>query len=297
MIRSTLRRALFATGIWLAERAARSDSYVVIYDDAQHEGEDFAENYYGFFASPVEAVDMFGAFGQPDPGRYRNVKLALVVETWDDVERMSAPPLAGRPRDTILLGQRWLEQAAAGARMAMLADPCPRTPAAIIVTNEERIGVAMGHLRVARDLLKDAGAVKTVERVRAALKSADGARRHARLEPYRTLRQETEERIAKGRAEFIVGAMPDQPRIPEGAYAVISNYREGSFEYRIAFDDLIMLGMGQEDAGDALDEAREQRVYRYVPAHCPSKHWNGGDDFCHDCGANLADGPDGKEGC
>jgi hypothetical protein len=48
---------------------------------------------------------------------------------------------------------------------------------------------AIAHLRIARAYLKGAGAKQTKKRVDAALKSADGARRHARLEPYRRERQ------------------------------------------------------------------------------------------------------------
>jgi hypothetical protein len=40
---------------------------------------------------------------------------------------------------------------------------------------------AISALREARELLERAGATRAVERVRAALKSADGARRHAEL--------------------------------------------------------------------------------------------------------------------
>lgn len=30
-----------------------------------------------------------------------------------------------------------------------------------------------------------------------------------------------------------------------------------------------------------------EKTYRYTSESCPSKHWNGGDDICEDCGKNL----------
>jgi hypothetical protein len=60
------------------------------------------------------------------------------------------------------------------------------------MTNAERVSQAIDHLRVARELLKDAGSVRAVERVRGALRSADGALWHAELEPYRQERQGSE---------------------------------------------------------------------------------------------------------
>lgn len=47
---------------------------------------------------------------------------------------------------------------------------------------------AIGHLKAARDLLRKAGAVKTVERVRLALSSAEGALRNAYMKPRRAAR-------------------------------------------------------------------------------------------------------------
>lgn len=44
-------------------------------------------------------------------------------------------------------------------------------------------------LRKARDLLRDAGASRAVNRVRDALSSAEGAERHVRHRRYRTARQ------------------------------------------------------------------------------------------------------------
>lgn len=29
--------------------------------------------------------------------------------------------------------------------------------------------------------------------------------------------------------------------------------------------------------------------FPYIPAKCPSKHWNNGQDICADCGTNLQD--------
>lgn len=49
-----------------------------------------------------------------------------------------------------------------------------------------RMGIA--HLRIARDLFKEAGAPKTTDRVRLALTSA-GALRHAEAAPWREERQ------------------------------------------------------------------------------------------------------------
>jgi hypothetical protein len=43
----------------------------------------------------------------------------------------------------------------------------------------EKVRMAIHHLRIARDLLRKVGAKKSVDRVRHALKSAEGAERHA----------------------------------------------------------------------------------------------------------------------
>ena len=43
-----------------------------------------------------------------------------------------------------------------------------------------KVATAIFHLKVARDLFKEVGAKQTVKRVRKALDSADGARRHVR---------------------------------------------------------------------------------------------------------------------
>lgn len=48
---------------------------------------------------------------------------------------------------------------------------------------------AIDKLRDARDLLKAAGARKATAAVRRAISSANGARRHAELAPYRAQRQ------------------------------------------------------------------------------------------------------------
>jgi len=53
----------------------------------------------------------------------------------------------------------------------------------------ERTDAALAHLMIARDLLKQAGAVKTLARVRLAISSCKGAVRHASLEPIRKERQ------------------------------------------------------------------------------------------------------------
>ncbi len=52
-----------------------------------------------------------------------------------------------------------------------------------------QVKAAINHLRIARELLKEAGAPKTTRRVRLALTSAGGALRHAELAPYREARQ------------------------------------------------------------------------------------------------------------
>jgi hypothetical protein len=49
-------------------------------------------------------------------------------------------------------------------------------------TNVQRVEDALLHLRAARDLLKAAGAPRAVKKARAALKSAEGAARHARAD-------------------------------------------------------------------------------------------------------------------
>jgi len=53
---------------------------------------------------------------------------------------------------------------------------------------EAKIEEAMARLRQARDLLREASAPRAAAAVARALKSADGARRHAHLKPYRALR-------------------------------------------------------------------------------------------------------------
>lgn len=54
--------------------------------------------------------------------------------------------------------------------------------------DEESIGIAIAMLRQARELLKKAGAKKTVQRVRLALTSAGGAQRHVRRLAWRAER-------------------------------------------------------------------------------------------------------------
>ena len=53
---------------------------------------------------------------------------------------------------------------------------------------EAKVSAAILCLRMARELLKSAGARKTLERVRLALTSAQGAERHAHLAPLRAER-------------------------------------------------------------------------------------------------------------
>ncbi len=60
--------------------------------------------------------------------------------------------------------------------------------------NYERVDQALALLRAARDLLDEAGAKKSTVRVRSAIASALGARRHARNEPYRQARRASCER-------------------------------------------------------------------------------------------------------
>jgi len=52
------------------------------------------------------------------------------------------------------------------------------------------IDEAAAALRIARDLLKRAGAPKATAAVRRAINSTEGAARHAALAPHRTARQE-----------------------------------------------------------------------------------------------------------
>jgi len=59
-----------------------------------------------------------------------------------------------------------------------------------MTTEEEKIEEAMALLRRARDLLREASAPRAGKAVDRALKSADGARRHAHLRPYRALRSD-----------------------------------------------------------------------------------------------------------
>jgi hypothetical protein len=51
------------------------------------------------------------------------------------------------------------------------------------------IQAALCHLRLARDILATAHAPRSADYVRRALKSAEGALRHAELEPFRLERQ------------------------------------------------------------------------------------------------------------
>lgn len=60
------------------------------------------------------------------------------------------------------------------------------TPPADPVT---QVSAAIEHLRAARELLKQAGAPRAADKVRAALSSTKGARRHARNADARTARQ------------------------------------------------------------------------------------------------------------
>jgi hypothetical protein len=60
-----------------------------------------------------------------------------------------------------------------------------------MTSNYDLVLEAQDHLRKARDLLKQAGAKKSVARVRLALTSVGGAARHAMLEPHRVQRQQT----------------------------------------------------------------------------------------------------------
>lgn len=55
--------------------------------------------------------------------------------------------------------------------------------------NYDRVNAVLRLLREARTLLKAAGATKAVKRVRDAISSTEGARRHAELEPIRLRRQ------------------------------------------------------------------------------------------------------------
>ena len=57
------------------------------------------------------------------------------------------------------------------------------------ISNADRVAVAIQLLREARNLLREAGSTKALDRVRLALTSAQGAYRHAQNEPYRLRRQ------------------------------------------------------------------------------------------------------------
>ncbi|RWI35506.1 hypothetical protein [Mesorhizobium sp.] len=54
------------------------------------------------------------------------------------------------------------------------------------VDDQARVAVALGHLRLARDLLVQAKATRAAERVRQAIKSTEGAVRHVNNRIYRT---------------------------------------------------------------------------------------------------------------
>lgn len=58
-----------------------------------------------------------------------------------------------------------------------------------MITNKQRVEFAIAYLAAARAMLKRAGSVKTLRRVRSAISSAKGALRHAALEQYRIQRQ------------------------------------------------------------------------------------------------------------
>jgi hypothetical protein len=97
--------------------------------------------------------------------------------------------LADASRDA--LARLWEPAAAQGQYPFPIMSPDAKVmlPARIAITSEDKVVLAMEHLRAARGLLRDAGAFKALERVQRAVASADGARRHARLEPYRKARQ------------------------------------------------------------------------------------------------------------
>lgn len=59
----------------------------------------------------------------------------------------------------------------------------------ITATADVLVSAAVDYLVIARELLKAAKAVKAVERVRLAISSAKGAKRHAELAPFRQARQ------------------------------------------------------------------------------------------------------------
>ncbi len=50
------------------------------------------------------------------------------------------------------------------------------------------IELAIGHLRIARDRLREAGAPRAITRVRLALTSAEGALRHAKTRQFREVK-------------------------------------------------------------------------------------------------------------
>lgn len=69
--------------------------------------------------------------------------------------------------------------------------PLPDYPNALTPTeNEAKLLEAEALLRRARELAKEAGAAKFVDKIRRALKSGGGAIRHAHLAPFREERHE-----------------------------------------------------------------------------------------------------------
>lgn len=65
---------------------------------------------------------------------------------------------------------------------------------------EADIRMALYHLRMAREFAKSAGAPKTTDAIRRAMKSAEGAQRHARGRKYREPEAERSERREASKA-------------------------------------------------------------------------------------------------
>lgn len=68
---------------WLRKLLRRKPkTYVVIYDELDEAGDPKTEEYYGYFASPAEARELWSSFSNGND-KLGNVKLCQVVESWE----------------------------------------------------------------------------------------------------------------------------------------------------------------------------------------------------------------------
>lgn len=88
-----------------------------------------------------------------------------------------------------------------------------RTLKPITASERREIDAAIVDLRRARDLLRQAGATQAAKYVARALKSAEGARRHADHRPLETERQRIDRLLAEGARRLPLARMSDIGRV------------------------------------------------------------------------------------